>query len=209
MVRLDEVVKQTYTDDELKLLLHKPDLKTCTFAEYRNWVITNFFLGTGVWVSTLIAVKIKDVDLVNCMLTTRHNKNHKQQLLPISRSLNKILLEYLAYRNHESEDDFLFCNQYAKKFNPKACTRAIRRYSQERGISNPGCHKFRHTFAKNWVLAGGDVFRLQKILGHRTMDMVHKYVNLYGTELQKDFEKYNVLDRLTDDRRAITMTKIK
>lgn len=49
------------------------------------------------------------------------------------------------------------------------------------------------------------MFRLQKILGHFSMDIVRKYVNIYGKDLQKDFNRFNVLDRLSDNKEYIKM----
>jgi len=61
--KMDEVVKDTYTDAELALLLKKPNIKKCSFAEYRNWVLINFMLGTGNRVGTIVNIKLEDVDL--------------------------------------------------------------------------------------------------------------------------------------------------
>lgn len=205
LIKQEEIIKETYTDEELKLLLNKPDMKKCTFTEYRNWVIVNFLIGTGVRLSTLVAIRIKDINLANSILKTVHNKNRKQQIIPISKTLNKILIEYLEYRSHENDEDYLFCNQYGEKLTTNACRIAISRFGQKRGVMHCGVHKFRHTFAKNWILLGGDVFRLQKILGHSSMDIVRKYVNIYGRDLQKDFDRFNVLDRLSDNKNHIKM----
>ena len=60
-----EVIKDTYTDEELKLLLRKPNMKKCTFEEYRNWVIINLLLDCGCRAATVIAIENKDVDLTN------------------------------------------------------------------------------------------------------------------------------------------------
>lgn len=46
LLKNEKEIKQTYTDDEIKLLLRKPDLKKCLFAEYRNWVVINYLLAT-------------------------------------------------------------------------------------------------------------------------------------------------------------------
>ena len=46
LVRADDPIKEPYTTDELQKLLKEPDCKTCSFAEYRNWVIVNFLLAT-------------------------------------------------------------------------------------------------------------------------------------------------------------------
>ena len=43
LIKEDVTPKYGYTDFEMKLLLKKPDIKTCDFSEYRNWVITNYF----------------------------------------------------------------------------------------------------------------------------------------------------------------------
>lgn len=39
-------------------------------------------------------------------------------------------------------------------------------------------HDLRHTFASHWVMRGGDIFKLQKILGHKSMQMTQRYAHL-------------------------------
>ncbi len=57
-------------------------------------------------------------------------------------------------------------------------------------------HTFRHTFAKNWLMNGGDIFSLQKILGHRTLDMVRNYVNITFKDIQSQHSKFSPGDNL-------------
>ena len=54
----------------------------------------------------------------------------------------------------------------------------------------------RHTFAKKWILNGGDIMRLQTILGHSSIEMVKEYVNMFGGDLKKDFDKFNPLESM-------------
>ena len=61
MVKAEKKVKQVYTDSELQILLKKPNLKHCSFVEYRDWTIINYALATGNRVSTIINVKIEDI----------------------------------------------------------------------------------------------------------------------------------------------------
>ena len=49
-------------------------------------------------------------------------------------------------------------------------------------------------------MSGGDIFRLQKILGHSTLEVTKGYVNLFGQDLQQNYEQFNPLDRLTKQR---------
>ena len=69
-------------------------------------------------------------------------------------------------------------------------------------------HLFRHTFAKNWIMGGGDIFRLQKILGHSTLDMVKQYVAIFGGDLKRDYDRFSALDQArasSEDRRGQTI----
>ena len=57
-------------------------------------------------------------------------------------------------------------------------------------------HLFRHTFARDWILAGGDEFTLQNLLGHTTSNMTKHYVNIYGKDLKT--HNFIILILLTD-----------
>jgi len=188
MIKTDVKIKKTYTNKELKKLLRKPNKKKITFAQYRNWVIVNFLIGTGCRYKTLLNIKIKDLDLENDYVIFQKIKNRKQQLLPISKSLYKILLEYLSKRRGK-EEDYIFCTNEGGKLSREALKSAIKRYNHSRGVD----HLFRHTFAKKWILNYGDPYKLQKILGHSSMDMVKNYVNMFAEDIKKDFELYNPL----------------
>ncbi len=48
------------------------------------------------------------------------------------------------------------------------------------GVEKTSTHLFRHIFAKKWILNGGDSFRLKKILGYKSMEMVEEYVNMFS-----------------------------
>lgn len=58
-------------------------------------------------------------------------------------------------------------------------------------------HTFRHTFAKLFILNGGDAFSLQAILGHSTLDMVRHYVNLFSSDVQEQHKKYSPIENLS------------
>jgi len=55
---------------------------------------------------------------------------------------------------------------------------------------------FRHTFAKKWILSGGDIFRLQKLLGHSSLEIVKEYVNIFGADLKAQYDAYNPLENV-------------
>ena len=193
----EEKIKETYSDAELKILLKKPDLKKCTFTEYRTWMIINFLLGTGCRVRTLVNIKIGDLDLENMLVKYTTTKNRRQQIIPITVSLQKVLVEYLKYRGGEV-NDYLFPSENNTKLLETTINHSVNKYHRARGITKTGVHRYRHTFAKNWILAGGDPFSLKTILGHSDMQIVSKYVNMFSDDLKNNFSQFNPLERFSN-----------
>lgn len=204
LIKAEKKIKETYTDDELRILLKKPDLQTCGFSEYRTWVIINWILSTGNRVNTIRNVKIKDLDFNSGSIILRKTKNKHQQIIPMGEALANILLEYLEYRGGEPED-FLFCNIYGRQLTTGALVSSVRRYNLKRGVEKTSIHLFRHTFAKKWILNGGDMFRLQKILGHKSLEMVKTYVNIFSSDLRDNFEQFNPINQFVKEKNYIRL----
>ena len=204
MPKVEKKVKETYTDQELERLMKKPNINKCSFTEYRIWVFENYLLGTGNRLSSALNVRIKDIDFDSASILIRKTKNRKQQIIPLSHTLSNILQEYLEIRGG-TEDDYLFCTIYGEKADRRAFQDAVADYNISRGVNKTSCHLFRHTFAKNWILAGGDIFRLQKILGHSDLTVTREYVEMFRTDLQQDFDQFNPLDRMQRNKDVIRM----
>ena len=204
LITEENKIKETYSDKELKNLLEKPKLKEVSFAEYRNWVIINWILSTGNRARTIRSVKIKDIDFESGYITINKTKNKNQQLIPLGSILREILSEYLAYRKGDRED-WLFPSIYNNKLTASSFYSAIRKYNLKRGVNKTSIHLFRHTFAKKWILNGGDMFRLQKLLGHKSLDMVKEYVSMFSEDLKEDFEQYNPLNEFNECKKTIKM----
>lgn len=200
-IKVDKTNVETYSDDELKILLEKPNLRTCSFTEYKSWVMTNFFFSTGVRQRSLINIKIKDVDLDNLIVHINVTKNRKALIVPISSTLAKILGEYLKYRQHKSKDDYLFCNVFGEQLTKSTSYHILFEYNKKRGIETTGIHRYRHTFAKQWILNGGNVVSLSKILGHSSLQITQNYINLLVSDVGKEVEELNLIDRFSRKRR--------
>ena len=196
--KAEKPVKETYTNQELKALLKKPNLKETSFNTYKAWVLINFTLGTGARLGAILEMRVKDVDFDNMIITMPKTKTKKPLIVPLTASLSDVLREYMKYRKSKDSNDYLFCNGYGGKGDKRSTQELIAAYNNSRGVSKTSIHLFRHTFAKLWILNGGDVFRLQKLLGHSDLGTTRQYVELFGTDLNKDYEKYNPLEMFKD-----------
>jgi len=202
-------MKGSYTDDELRRLLVKPNMKTVSFAQYRNWVIVNFLLSTAVRASTLVALKNRDVDIVNRRIDLRITKSRKQNIIPLSSKMIEILVEYMNLRRGELEDT-LFCDEFKDPMTYEGLKTAIRRYNSKMGVDKSSIHLFRHTSAKRAVMQGMNVFALQKMLGHNDLTVSREYVEMYSDDMAQGFDNFNALDSLDYEApQAEVKTKIK
>jgi integrase/recombinase XerD len=197
LVKGQEEVIEVYTDEELDKLLTKPHSNE-SFAMWRDWAIVNWVLGTGNRLNTIINIKIGDVHFGRKEIVIRAQKNKKATVIPLSAKLSAVLKTYIRKCLSEmGDDDYLFCNIYGEKITADALKHSIAKYNNKRGVDRTSIHALRHTFAKQWVVNGGDVFRLQKLLGHSTLEMTRHYVNLFNADLKRDYEDFSPLDTIT------------
>lgn len=207
LIKADVEEIEAYTDEEISKLLVKPNLKKCSFAEYRNWVCICFLCNTGCRRSTLINIQIDDLDLENGYCNYRHTKNRKVQTVPISPSMCDILKEYLEYL--PSDCTYLFPTVLGDQMKARSISHALDDYNYSKGVQRTGMHKFRHWFAKKSVLLGMDLMRLQKILGHSNLEILRNYVNLLTQDLKQNEVIFNPLEDIQRKNREIKHIRLK
>ena len=194
-IKVDKSHIETYSDTELQLLLKKPNVKRCNFTEYQSWVMTNFLFSTGVRQRSLMHIKIKDLDFDNNVVYVNVTKNRKPLIVPLNHTMVNILQEYLKYRRHKSNTDYLFCNAFGQQLVKSTCYHMLYEYNKRRGVQTTGIHRYRHTFAKQWITSGGNVVSLSKLLGHSSLDITQNYIHLLVSDIAHQVNEFNVLDK--------------
>lgn len=200
LIKADKEQKEPYSIEDIKKLIRKSNLRDCGFVEHRNWVLVNYLLETGNRLNTVLNLKVEDIDLVNGMVMLTTTKNRKAQYNPISEPLIKILTEYLRMYRFEN-DDYVFINELGKQMTRNSIQHSLSRYNKKRGVDKTSIHAFRHTFAKHYITSGGDAFKLQRLLGHSTLDVTLNYVNLYSEDLKDGFTNHSILNNFGEKSR--------
>jgi len=189
--KYEKELKDPYTDEEMKRLLKKP--QTNNWVEYRNWTMINYFYSTGQRLSTVLNIKVYHLNLEKATVKLVWNKDKRQKYMPLSPALVKVLREYILLSGLE-EQDYLFPEYEGKQLKKRSAEDAIADYNRARGVQKTGIHLFRHTFAKNYIVNGGNPMKLQHLLNHKTIDQTMQYVNLYSVDISSDLDMYNPLD---------------
>ena len=118
---------------------------------------------------------------------------------PIGARVQKALWKYIhRYRPEPAHPAILnlFLSQRGYPLSADRIYRMIRAYGEKAGLQGVRCspHTFRHTFAKKFLLNGGDLFTLQKILGHSSLDVVRLYLNLSPKEVEMQHRKLTLAE---------------
>ena len=200
LVKRQEEPPKDYTIEEVNLLLNKPD-RNAKFTEWRSWAIACFIIGTGARVGTMVEIQMQDIDLKEGKVFYRHTKNKKVQTANMPPKLVKSLTDYINIWRHDAQqDDYLFCTLGNEKIGRHSIKSAFSAYTRGRGVDKTSLHGLRHTFAREWYLNGGDVVQLSKVLGHSTIHMSERYMNVYADSARDKFVQCNPLENISKAR---------
>ncbi len=201
MQKEQQKVPKSYTPEEIRILLKKPNTKTCTFNEYRDWAIINFIMATGARRTTIVELNIEDIHFEEGFIEANKTKNNQGQILPLSSSLNEVLTEYLMYREGKPSDP-LFCLDNGDRMRKDYLTKEIAKYNKRRGIEKTSIHALRHTFSKSAIMeCHMDVFQLKKILGHTDIKTTENYVRLFDKDILQNVDESNPLNFYTTKKK--------
>jgi integrase/recombinase XerD len=196
---------QPYTQKEVKDMLDAlshskvyarpgkaPSNHSLSYAE-RNRAMIFLLIDTGIRADELCSLKINLVDLKNRRITVM-GKGSKQRTVPFSNRTGQILWRYLTTRKNDSVADFLFVTKDGRPLDRGQLLKIMTRIGQRAGIIGMNVHRFRHTFAINYLRNGGDTYTLQMMLGHSSMDMVRRYLALAQADLDKQHQLASPVD---------------
>lgn len=196
LLQKQEEPLKLFNDEEIEKLLKKPS-KSDTFVTWRTWAIVNWVLATGNRASTIISIRIGDIDNNRKEIVLPHTKNKKAQVIPLSSSLEIVIKEYKRiWRKGADNSAYLFPNIGEEQLTTSALRKSFDKYCKSRDVSHANIHGLRHSFAKGWVQNNGNMFVLQKVLGHSSLEMTRRYVKLFSEDMKEDFDRFNPLDTI-------------
>jgi len=150
----------------------------------RDRAIILTLLDTGMRATELCDLQTADFDTKQRHLVVM-GKGRKERMLPISSITVQAIWRYMATRDDDTPADApLFATQGGGPLDRDQLRRLLVRLAGRAEVSGVYPHKFRHTFAINFLRNGGNVYTLQKLLGHSTLDMVRRYLVIAQADIE-------------------------
>ncbi len=185
--RVPHKVIEPVADDVLRRLL--------AICSVRDRAIVLLMIDTGLRMSEVAGLRLGDLRPDGTLKV--RGKGSKERIVPVGSTARQAIVRYLGQRGPGRSDEALFLGRRGE-LGPRGIAQLLRRLKTRVGVTGRlSPHSLRHTFARSYLVNGGDVFSLQRILGHSSLDMVKRYVALADVDLVTRHAVASPADRLT------------
>lgn len=189
-------VPPSLSQDEIRRLLLA--VNQSTLMGVRDYALLCLFLDTGLRLAEAVGLTMVDLHLEESWLKVV-GKGAKERLVPFGAACQRALWRWLQVRPHSlsPQRDSVFLTWDRRAITRHAIQEMTRFYAGKAGLPvKVRPHLLRHTFALNFLRAGGDVLTLQKLLGHSSLEMVRWYVSLTNDDVTVAHRRHSPLDQL-------------
>lgn len=161
----------------------------------RDVAIIYTLIDSGLRASELCALTVKDYDQRRGRLHVRHGKGDKARFIPLGNTAKASIDDYLGNRKKTKPADPLFATRTGTHLDRNNLGNLLEKIGVAAGVRGCNPHRFRHTFAINFLRNGGNAFVLQELLGHASLEMVQRYVRIAERDINSA-GKFSVADRI-------------
>jgi integrase/recombinase XerC len=169
-----------------------PDLNT--IEGQREKVILEILYGSGIRVSELVNIKIKDIDFSNKTILI-FGKGNKERIVPVGDYALEYLNKYInegRRKNPKRGSEFLFLNRYGEPVSRVYFFLQVKKYAKQAGIQvEISPHTLRHCFATHMLENGAELRAVQEMLGHANIATTQIYTNISSKRILSAYDLYS------------------
>lgn len=165
-----------YTAEEIQKLLAS--------ASLRDSVIIKCLIDTGCRASEFLNLNVEDVNFSTGQVFIKHGKGNKPRIVWLGKESRKSLLEYLSTRE-TTPNSPLVISQNGERLKFYGLRELVKRLCKRAGVKHKGIHSFRRFFALTLYRKGIDILSISRLLGHTSIEVTKRYLNINNEDLQK------------------------
>ncbi len=178
-----------YTEEELKEFFKQK-------MHIKHRYIFLVLLNTGLRFQELANITWNDVDIEARTITIRPKDGFNTKTFESQRKIpmNSVVYDIVSKLAESKESEYVFTSSKGEKITERRLLRVCKRIANDAGIkSRAYLHKFRHTFATHLVQKGVGIEKIQKLLGHSSIEETLIYAHVRPDNLHDDVERLTVL----------------
>lgn len=164
---------------------------------YRDFAFFLTLYGTGLRLTELTHIPTLNVNFDNAQLKIT-GKGSKERVVSVSSKVYKALFKYNRSWRPKVESKYFFIDRKGKPLSRFVIAHRMKTYVLHSGINTAKCtpHTLRHSFSVQFLRNGGDVFSLQRILGHASLDMTRHYAELADSDVERKMKAFSPAESL-------------
>jgi integrase/recombinase XerD len=175
----------------LKKSKHLPTILTKTevlkildsIQNSKHKLLISFLYASGLRVSEVLNLKVKDIDLENLTLIVREGKGKKDRMSIFSETLKTSILDFI--KDKEANSYLFLSNQTKGKIHTRTLQKIFSRALQKANIKKKATpHDLRHSFATHLLENGIDIRYIQSLLGHKNISTTTIYTRVANLRLK-------------------------
>jgi integrase/recombinase XerD len=188
--RLGRRLPRPLSEEQVLRLLDMPDATTP--RGLRDRAMLSLMYASGLRVSELLGLKLRDVDLARGVLAA-FGKGSKRRLVPVGEVALRHLEAHLKAQppaRRASAEGWVFHRPNGKPWTRQMVWKLVARYARGAGI--PGRvhpHRLRHSFATHLLTGGADLRTVQTLLGHADIVTTEIYTHVSSATLQSEYAR--------------------
>ncbi|HBG45409.1 MAG TPA: tyrosine recombinase XerC [Deltaproteobacteria bacterium] len=193
--KIEKYLPAVLTVEEASCLVEAPANSKDNKTALRDLAILEVLYSSGIRVSELTGLDLKDVDLSSGTVRVL-GKGSKERIAYIGSSAKASIEAYLLVSGASA--GALFTGKGGARLTPRTVQRLVKRYVLESGISkDPTPHALRHSFATHLLDAGVDLRAIQEMLGHAKLSTTQRYTKVGMSTLMEAYDKAHPRARKT------------
>jgi integrase/recombinase XerD len=167
---------------------------------FRDYTFFLLLLDTACRLSEVTNATVEDLKLNERTLLVT-GKGNRQRSVPFGVNVQKAMWKYLnLYRPDPAipSRNYVFLTRDGRHLTNNRVEERMRHYGEKAEITGVRCspHTLRHTACVLWLRNGGDIFTLQRITGHASLEVLRGYINLAQSDVTSAHRKHSPIDNL-------------